>query len=72
MLNVKGCEYRENGRFRIYTFSNLSTVVEVADYPGKTGIKFYDIAGHTIHNGGVKREMKAAIARYKSKWRLAK
>lgn len=72
MLNVKGCEYRDNGANRVYTFSNLSTAVEVPGYPGNTGLKFYDVAGHAIHKAGDKREMKQAIARYKSKWRLAK
>lgn len=72
MLNVKGCEYLENGKRRIYTFSNLATAVEVPDLPGKSGLKFYDVANHTIHTGAVKREMAQAIERYKKKWRLAK
>ena len=72
MLNVKGCEYRDGGKTRVYTFSNLATAVEVPEYPGKTALKFYDVAGHAIHTGAVKREMKAAIERYKNKWRLAK
>lgn len=72
MLNVKGCEYRDNGKTRVYTFSNLATAVEVPEYPGSAGLKFYDVAGHAIHKAGDKREMKQAIARYKSKWRLAK
>ncbi|MGL3099484.1 hypothetical protein [Enterobacter asburiae] len=72
MLNVKGCEYLDQGKKRIYTFSNLATAVEVPEYPGIAGLKFYDVAGHAIHKAGDKREMKQAIARYKSKWRLAK
>lgn len=72
MVIVKGCEYRDNGKTRIYTFNNLATAVEVPDYPGKTGLKFYDVAGHTIHTSAIKREMKLAITRYKSKGRLAK
>jgi hypothetical protein len=72
MLNVKGCEYRDNGRSRVYTFSNLSTAVEVPEYPGKARFRFYDIRGYAIHKGAVKQEMKAAIERYKTKWRLAK
>lgn len=72
MLNVKSCEYRDGGKTRIYTFSNLATATEVPEYPGKAGLKFYDNAGHTIHTGAAKREMKQATERYKSKWRLAK
>lgn len=72
MVIVKGCEYRDNGKTRVYTFNNLATVVEVPDFPGKTGLRFYDVAGHTIHTGAVKREMRQAIERYKSKRRLAK
>lgn len=72
MLNVKGCEYRDGGKTRIYTFNNLATATEVPEYPGKAGLKFYDIAGHAIHTSAVKREMKQAIERYKSKWRLSK
>jgi hypothetical protein len=72
MLNVKGCEYLDQGKKRIYTFSNLATAVEVPEYPGSAGLKFYDVAGHAIHKTGDMREMKQAIARYKSKWRLAK
>lgn len=72
MLNVKGCEYRDNGASRVYTFSNLSTAVEVPEYPGKARFKFYDVAGHPIFKGAVKLEMKQAIERHKAKWRLAK
>lgn len=72
MLNVKGCEYRDDGKTRIYTFSNLSTAVEIPAYPGKAGLKFYDVAGHAIHTSTRKREMKQAIERHKSKWRLAR
>lgn len=72
MLNVKGCEYQDNGERRIYTFSNLATAVEVPALPGRAGLKFYDVANHTIHTGVVKREMTQAIERYKKRWRLAK
>lgn len=72
MLNVKGCEYHDNGKKRIYTFSNLSTAVEVPEYPGKSRTKFYDNRGYSIHRGAAAQEMKAAIERYKAKWRLAK
>lgn len=72
MVIVKGCEYRDNGKTRVYTFSNLATAVEVPEYPRNVGIKFYDVTGHAIHKADDKREMKQAIARYKSKWRLAK
>ena len=72
MLTVKGCDYRDGGKNRVYTFSNLSTVVETPEVPGKARFRFYDLAGHTIHTGAVKQEMKAAIERYKTKWRLAK
>lgn len=72
MLHVKGCEYQGGGKKRIYTFSNLSTAVEVPEYPGRAGLKFYDITGRVIHKTPVKTEMKQAIERHKAKWRLAK
>lgn len=72
MLTVKGCEYLENGKRRVYTFSNLATAVEVPEYPGKAGLKCYDNRGRTICKGSTRLEMKQAIARHKSKWRLAR
>ena len=72
MLHVKGCEYQDGGKKRIYTFSNLSTAVEVPEYPGRAGLKFYDVTGRPILKSPVKTEMKQAIERHKAKWRLAK
>lgn len=72
MLNVKECDYQDGGKKCVYTMTNQSTVIEVPEYPGKSRLRFYDVRGYAICKGVVKQEMKAAVDRWKAKWRLAK
>ncbi|HFZ7939645.1 TPA: hypothetical protein ACIO7S_001462 [Salmonella enterica subsp. enterica serovar Birkenhead] len=72
VLTVTSAQYRRPGELHVYILSNGSVVYEMPHFPARTGLKFYDAAGHPLHKTAVINEMKNAVKKHKERWRLAK
>ncbi|ECF6948262.1 hypothetical protein XZ42_26265 [Salmonella enterica subsp. diarizonae] len=71
-LTVTSAQYPRPGERHIYNMNNGSVFEELPRLPSRSGVRCYDAAGHRIYKTAVINEMKAAVKRYKEKWRLAK
>lgn len=60
-----GCEFRDDGDKRIYSFSDSSIVVENPKYPGKARYQFFDSRNRTLRDQAVTASMKKSVENFK-------